>query len=212
MRILFIAREFTEGGAAYLAVRHLRRLASELRRIDLLVTGPVSPRLAAELPAGVRLWQLELGPMAAGAGLLETRLAITAAEHPCLTRDYDAVVGTSLFPELVPCAAFRLARGRHKLLVLLDEGLGLADPPAALEAAMRSAVVAADHLLPVSQGLLDTLARAWPELRDIPATVIPPPIDPPAAERADPFAEQRLAEGPAGGLPRVVTVARLSPE
>lgn len=212
MRILFIAREFMEGGAAYLALRYLRRLATGSRQIDLLVTGQVSPRLAAALPAAVRLWRLDLGGLADATGLLAIRLAFAAAEHPCLTRDYDAVIGTSLFPEIVPCTAFRLARGRRKLLVLLDEGLGIVAPSPDLAAAMRSAVVAADHLLPVSQGLFETLARAWPELREVPATVIPPPIDPPAVDRADPLAERRLADGPSGGLPRVVTVARLSPE
>lgn len=210
--LLFIAREFTEGGAAYLALRHLERLATPAREIDLVVTGLVSPRMAAALPAGVRVSRLDLGPLADGAGLLEIRLALRAAKHPCLTREYDAVIGTSLFPELVPCAAFCLARGHRKLLVLLDEGLGLQRPAADLEAAMRSAVLAADRLLPVSQGLLDTLARAWPELRGLDATVIPPPIDPPAAERADPFAARRVADRSSGGLPRVVTVARLSPE
>jgi glycosyltransferase involved in cell wall biosynthesis len=202
--ILVVAREFTEGGAAYLAARHLGRLAAAGRQSDLLVTGPVSPRMAAELPAGVRLSRLDLGSMEDHAGLLAIRGAITAAEHPFLGRDYDAVIGTSLFPEAVPCTAFRVARGRRKLLVLLDEALGLPDPPPDLEAAMRSAVLAADHLLPVSQGLLDTLARRWPELLEIPATVIPPPIDPPAAERPSPFPAD-----PAARLPRVVTVARL---
>jgi len=205
--ILVIARELTVGGAAYLAVRHLQRLAVAGREIDLLVTGPVAPRMAAELPAGVRLSRLDLGPVDDAAGLLAIHEAIAAAEHPFLADDYDAVVGTSLFPEVVPCAAFHLARGRRKLLVLLDEGLlGLPDPPPDLDAAMRSAVLAADHLLPVSQGLLDTLARRWPELLEIPATVIPPPIDPPATVRPSPF-----PVGPTR-LPRVVTVARLSPE
>jgi glycosyltransferase involved in cell wall biosynthesis len=206
-RILLVAREFVEGGAAYLAVRHLQRLAVAGREIDLLVTGPVSPRMTAQLPAEVRWSRLDLPGLATDAGLLATREAIAAAEHPFLADDYEAVVGTSLFPEVVPCAAFRLARGRRKLLVLLDEGLlGLPDPPPDLDAAMRSAVLAADHLVPVSQGLLDTLARRWPELLEIPATVIPPPIDPPAAVRPSPF-----PPGPTR-LPRVVTVARLSPE
>ena len=200
--ILVIARELTVGGAAYLAVRHLQRLAVAGREIDLLVTGPVTPRMAGELPAGVRLSRLDLGPVDDAAGLLAIHEAIAAAEHPFLADDYDAVVGTSLFPEVVPCAAFHLARGRRKLLVLLDEGLlGLPDPPPDLDAAMRSAVLAADHLVPVSQGLLDTLARRWPELLEIPATVIPPPIDPPAAVRPSPF-----PPGPTR-LPRVVTEA-----
>lgn len=201
---LFIAREFTEGGAAYLAARHLQRLAAAGHETDLLVTGTVSARMAAELPAGVRLSRLDLGPRADAAGLLAIHEAITAAEHPFLTRDYDTVIGTSLFAEAVPCAAFRLARGRRKLLVLLDEQLGLPNPPGDLEAALRAAVLAADHLLPVSQGLLNTLGRRWPELLGIPATVIPPPIDPPAAERPSPFPAD-----PAARLPRVVTVARL---
>ena len=206
-RILFIAREFTAGGAAYLAVRHLQRLASDARRIDLLVTGPVAPALVGELPAGVTVHRLDVGPDPVSQGLLATREAVAAAGHPCLEAGYDAVVGSSLFPDLVACAAFATCRGRRKLLVLLDECLILPDLPADIRAGMQGAILAADHLLPVSQALLSTLGRSYPALLGVPATVIPPPIDEPLAERPSPFAGST-----ATGLPRLVTVARLSPE
>mgnify|MGYP003350319642 CR=1 FL=1 len=58
--VLFIAREFVAGGAAYLALRHLRYLVS-LSPIDFLVTGPVCPTMVAALPPAVTLQQLDLG-------------------------------------------------------------------------------------------------------------------------------------------------------
>lgn len=205
-QILFIARELTAGGAAYLAVRHLRRLAAS-RQVDLLVTGPVSPTVVEELPAGVVLHRLDVGRETIARGLLATREAVAATDHPCITHAYDAVVGTSLFPHMPACAAFAMCRAGKKVIVLLDEGLILPDLSPETRAAMRNAIVAADHLLPVSRGLLETLARHVPVLSEIPATVIPPPIDPPRGDRACPF-----ASAPGDDLPRVVTVARLSPE
>lgn len=205
-RILFMARELTAGGAAYLAVRHLRRLAPS-RRVDLLVTGPVSPTMTADLPAGVVLHRLGVDRSTTAKGFLATREAVAAEEHPCLAADYDAVVGTSLFPDLPACAAFALCRAARKVLVLLDEGLILPGLPGDVRAAMHNALVAADHLVPVSRGLLEALGRTCPTVLEIPATVIPPPIDEPLGDRPSPFSEP-----PRDSLPRVVTVARLSPE
>lgn len=206
-RILFVAREFTEGGAAYLALRHIRQMADS-RQIDLLVTGAVSEGMTRALPAGVTLARLTVDQEVTTQGLLATREAIVAAKHPWLEKAYDAVVGSSLFPDLVACATFTLARGARKAVVLLDEGLVLAPERSDdLLVAMQGAILAADHLLPVSQGLLDTLAHAWPSLREIPARVIPPPIEPAREHEADPLAAYR-----GDGRNRVVTVARLSPE
>jgi glycosyltransferase involved in cell wall biosynthesis/GT2 family glycosyltransferase len=205
-RILFVAREFTEGGAAYLAFRHMRRMA-ESRPIDLLVTGPVSEGLVAQLPAGVSFTKLQVNEEAVKQGLLATREAIVASGHPCLETEYDAVIGSSLFPDIVACATFALCRGTRKLVVLLDEGLLTPKRSDDVRAAMQGAILAADHLLPVSQGLLDTLATTWPALRAIPATVIPPPIELPRAHEPDPLAAYR-----GDGRLRIVTVARLSPE
>jgi glycosyltransferase involved in cell wall biosynthesis len=205
-RILFVARELTEGGAAYLALRHLGRMVGP-RHIDLLVTGPVSEGLVRHLPAGISCTRLAVDHEAVGEGLLATREAVAATNHPCLEERYDAVVGSSLFPDLVACATFTLCRGARKLVVLLDEGLLTPRRSEDVRAAMQGAILAADHLLPVSQGLLDTLATTWPLLHDIPATVIPPPIDPPREHEPDPLSAYR-----GDGRLRVVTVARLSPE
>jgi glycosyltransferase involved in cell wall biosynthesis len=205
-RILVVAKEFTEGGAAYLALRHIRQLA-DAHAIDLLVTGPVSEPLAAELPEGVTLSRVALDHDAAGASLLETREAILALKHPCLEQDYDAAIGSSLFPDMTSCAAFALCRAKRKLVVLLDEGLLTPHRTDDARGAMQGAILAADHLLPVSRGLLATLAQAWPSLHAIPATVIPPPVDPPREHEPDPFSAYR-----GDGRLRVVTVARLSPE
>ncbi len=205
-RILFVAREFTEGGAAYLALRHMRHMA-ESRSIDLLVTGPVSEGLVGQLPPSVSFARLEVNEEAVKQGLLATREAIVATGHPCLETEYDAVIGSSLSPDIVASATFALCRGTRKLVVLLDEGLLTPMLSDNVRAALQGALVTADHLLPVSQGLLDTLANMWPALRDIPATVIPPPIEPPRDREPDPLAPYR-----GDGRLRVVTVARLSPE
>jgi glycosyltransferase involved in cell wall biosynthesis/GT2 family glycosyltransferase len=205
-RILVVAKEFTEGGAAYLALRHIRRLADS-HAIDLLVTGPVSESLAESLPDGVTLARIAIEQDAAGGSLLELRETLRDLAHPCLEREYDAVLGSSLFPDMTACAAFALCRAQRKLLVLLDEGLLAPRWSDDARAAMQGAILAADHVLPVSRGLLETLARAWPSLRDIPVTVIPPPIDRPREHEPDPLSAYR-----GDGRLRVVTVARLSPE
>lgn len=205
-RILVIAREFTEGGAAYLALRHLRRMAAS-RQIDVLVTGPVSETLAAELPQGVTLTRLAVERETVAQGLLATREAIVATEHPCLTSAYDVVIGSSLFPDMPACAAFAMCHADRKTLVLLDEGLLAPNRSDDVRAAMQGAILASDHVLPVSQGLLETLGRSWPTLLTIPSTVIPPPINPARMDEPDPFGPYR-----GDGRSRVVTVARLSPE
>lgn len=204
-RILFVARELTAGGAAYLLIRHLRGLADGSRRIDLVVTGPVSIPLIDQLPAGVTLQRLQISNNSFSRGVLGIREAVAVGGKAWIGRPYDVVIGSSLFPGPVACAVFTICRGRRKLLMLLDEGLILHELAADARAAMQAAILAADHLLPVSQALLDTLGRRYPTLLEIPATVIPPPIEPPAAERPCPFANR-----PGADLPRLVTVARLS--
>jgi hypothetical protein len=57
-RILFLVREFTLGGASYLALRHIRRLVCRYQ-IDLLLTGPHEQSMLRQLPDGVSVFMLE---------------------------------------------------------------------------------------------------------------------------------------------------------
>ena len=68
-RILFIAWEFTLGGAALLALRHMRRLIS-FYEIDFLITGPADERMLSRLPAEVGIFRLEMGHRDSGAYFL----------------------------------------------------------------------------------------------------------------------------------------------
>jgi len=206
-RLLVIARELRAGGAAYLIVRHLQRLPAGLT-VDLLITGPVDPVLQDALPGAVTLQRLPDGTGLDAADGLSLRMALRKLAHSCLEQPYDAVIGSSLFPDITACTAFCLAQGGRKLVVLLDEGLLAAGLDARTAAAQRAALLAADHLLPVSRALLDKLARHQPLLPGIPATVLPPPIDPPPPQgHPSPF-----GHAPPAALPRLVTVARLSAE
>ena len=201
-RILFIARELTEGGAAFLAIRHLKRLIRADRQIDFLITGPISDALIAGLD-GVAIQTPGLDINTSLTNPLELRRACMLA-YPCLTNEYDIVVGSSLFPDMAACVTFCSSRGQRKLLVLLDEGLILPDLKADMKAAMQCAIVATDHLIPVSHGLFDKLAQYYPILKEIPRTVIFPPIETQHSVDTSPFINYLSNQ-----LPHVVTAARL---
>ncbi len=203
-RILFIARELTEGGAAFLAIRHLKRLIRTTRKIDFLITGPVSDVLIGQLD-GISIHTSCLGTDARAADNLAPRQACIQ-EYPCLSRQYDIIIGSSLFPDRTACLAFSASRGQRKLLVLLDEGLIIPHLETELKSTMQGALVAADHLIPVSQALLDKLTQSYPVLSEIPKTVIFPPI-----ESEDDAPESPFANFFCDGLPHVVTAARLDP-
>ena len=203
-RILFIARELTEGGAAFLALRHLKRLLKISREIDFLITGPVSAALSAQLD-GISIHTSCVGMDARVSNNLAPRQAYIN-EYPCLSRQYDIVIGSSLFPDRAACIAFSASRGQRKLLVLLDEGLIIPNHEGEIKAAMQCAIVAADHLLPVSQSLLNKLAQSYPVLNEIPRTVIFPPIETEKDAPTSPF-----ANFVGDGLTHVVTAARLDP-
>ncbi|MFM7844881.1 MAG: glycosyltransferase [Planctomycetota bacterium] len=210
--ILFMAREFTVGGAAYLALRHLRHIAAS-QTIDFLVSGAVCPTMAAALPPTVALEQLDLRTEVVEQGLWATREALASTGHPFLEREYAAVLGTSLFPDLAACAAFSMSRSRRKVLILLDEGPLHAPRSSEQRAAIRGAMLSADHIVSVSRALLDKLGAEYPLLHDLPATILPPPIDAVATvEPPAPFAITSTTMASDSHLPHVVTVARLSAE
>ena len=155
--ILFVAREFTDGGAAYLALRHLRHLAHS-HSVDFVVTGATHPGLVQQLPKSVSFAALQIPQQAILHGLQACRESLVRLAPPCLQKIYDAVVGTSLFPDMAASTLFALSRGQRKVLVLLDEGLLVPGLRPDVRAAMTGAIHASDHLAPVSQALLTRLA------------------------------------------------------
>lgn len=81
-RFLWIARELTMGGTAYLALRHLQRMPQA--HVDLLVTGPVAPGMRARLPSHVTVHPVGWADSFTSLGVLDLREAILDDGHPCL--------------------------------------------------------------------------------------------------------------------------------
>jgi len=204
-RLLCIAREFTLGGAAFLALRHLQRLPLPIH-VDFLVTGPVSHEMRSRLPGHVNLHETGWSQALAGLHTLDLREALLDSRHECLRERYDGALGTSLFADPAACATYCLCKASSKALCLVDEVLIHPDICDEVRAAMRNAIVASDRLVSVSSGLLATLMRGEPSLSGIPCEIIPPPL----LGRASDGVPSPYGDGPGNDLPRVVTVARLS--
>ena len=82
--ILFVAREFTLGGAAWLAVRYLRQWQRlhPSQRLELLITGPVCGEMLAALPANVSVSTIAVPAQLLKRGLLPTRQWLMSADQP----------------------------------------------------------------------------------------------------------------------------------
>jgi glycosyltransferase involved in cell wall biosynthesis len=204
---LFIARELTEGGAAFLLTRHVNKLVGPDTAIDVLITGPFSPSMVRRLPEQVRVHLVQKTTVVKHATVLSAREYLLAHFSDALSRTYDCVVGTSLFADMDACCAYALSRASRKILFLLDEGLLSQTKESELASAMRGALIASDHLVPVSLGLLSTLKVHYPVLATIPYTVIFPPLEEQFERGKDPYQSIQ-----SDTLLRVVTVARLSKE
>ncbi len=214
-RILFIAWEFTPGGAALLALRHIRRLVS-IYDIDFLVTGPADERMLSRLPAEVGLFRLQMGHRDTGAyslgeqdSLGSMELFLQREKIEPLQRDYHAVLGTSVFPDWRACVAFSLARSPRKIVFLVDEGLIFFSKQSLRErSSVESCLLAADLILTVSRKLWTTIAPHCPPLRERPFQVMFPPIgedEPGSSAGETPVIVPR-------DLLVVLTVARLVPD
>jgi len=208
--VLFLVREFTWGGAAFLAARHMARLVSHCA-VDLLVVGPVEKRMLAKVPTAVSVFTIDpsgINPDAALPGGVQ--LSVLHRGLPPFQTRYDAVLATSIFPDWGSCAALRLISADRKIIFLVDEGLtfrhtGSPISEASVEAALRSA----DLFLPVSQRLWNRMAEVRPVLEGRPFEVLRPPLP------FDELIAQKSVPRPDWGesdLPVVLTVARLSPD
>jgi glycosyltransferase involved in cell wall biosynthesis len=207
MRLLFVVREWTEGGAAFLILRHLCSLRERGHDLSLLVAGPASAGMRARLPPGLRLHCLSVPRRVRWSGFAAIHRWLDGPLQAVNATRYDVVVGGSLFPDKLACAVFLRCRGRLRVMVLLDEGLLRSVWIPGTRAAMAAAIDSTDRFVAVSEALFRGLARAWPALTRSPCTVIPPPI---ADRRLDAAADkQPPARGPSA-LPTIVTVARLS--
>lgn len=206
-RFLWVAREFTPGGAAYLALRHLHRLPLPVH-VDLLVTGSVAPEMSSQLPPHVTLHAVGWTNSFRSLGAVDIREAILDAQHPCLECTYDGALGTSLFADASACVAYCLCRAPSKVLCLVDEMLAYSRLNAEVRSAMRSAILASDRIVSVSQRLHHTLSSSEPALSGLPSVIALPPI----AERAAEDIPSPYVGTDGAVLPRVVTVARLVPD
>jgi glycosyltransferase involved in cell wall biosynthesis len=204
---LFIAREFTDGGAALLLARHLNRLSHEEYDIYVLITGDYSRSLLQTLPNQVRIHTSDGLRLPKKPTVLSIRMAMESAHSALWSHEFDCVVATSIFADMPACCAYALSKAKRKILILLDEGLISKDPESQQAAAMRNAIIASDHLVPVSHGLLKTLQKHYPILEQIPYTVVFPPVDEQVTSSLNPFDRNQSDD-----LLNVVTAARLSPE
>ncbi|HVM31555.1 MAG TPA: glycosyltransferase [bacterium] len=208
--ILFIAREFTNGGAAYQAVRLMERLRDRYA-IDFLIAGPAEPAMLAMVPPGVSVFELGMGhPEQAAYSLGDQdslgamELILRRAGIPPFEKAYHAVLATSVFPNWRAALAVSLVQSPRKLVCLVDEAL-LAFPRMAPreKAAVESCLLSTDLLLPVSNRLRDKMAAVCPLLADRPWERLYAPIDAPPADLRPP------EPAPPRDLPLVLTIARL---
>jgi glycosyltransferase involved in cell wall biosynthesis len=205
-RILFIVREFTLGGAGYLALRHMRRLVCRYG-IDLLVTGPHEEAMLKQLPGQVSVFKLESFPDGTDPLIWLNFFRAHGRIRPFQAR-YLAVLGTSALPDWQSSMAFQLVLASRKLLFLVDEGLaafGLFSP--SHQAAVERAILEANLLVPVSNRLWQRMAERCPTLRRRPWSVLRPPLDIDMGNFDSPVS---LPERAARVRPLVLTVSRLT--
>jgi glycosyltransferase involved in cell wall biosynthesis len=213
-RILFLAQEFVAGGAAFLALRHMQRLASDYD-IDLLVTGPCADEVLHQLPQQVSVFTLDAQSWRADVNALWCLdLVLAARALPPFQRSYHALLATSVFPSRRACLAMSLVQARRKLLFLVDERL--ARYPQRLlpeRSAIECALLSADLVLPVSARLWQHMAQQCPMLARRPWQVLHPPVELARIE-AHANVEIDISDPPWLGSKRpvVLTVARLSTE
>lgn len=173
---LLISGGIAEGDAASVLAGHLARTGRS-ERIDLLVVGVAGPAPVAALPPAVRLHRLEVGDGIAANGLLALRTALAASGSPCLEGRYDVAIAVAPFRDVLACAAFSLCRAARKVIVLSEAGLPREPLAPEAGAAIRGALLSADHVASPSRSLLDELAGLDAFAREIPSRVAPTLVD-----------------------------------
>jgi glycosyltransferase involved in cell wall biosynthesis len=210
-RLLIVARELTRGGAAYLALRHARRLSAQYP-VDVLVTGPCDDDFLAEFPEQIPVYRLDESPLTRDADWCRVlhRFALDHSQATPFRRQYHTLLATSTFPDLSACAAVCTVRASRRLLFLVDESLafypGLGPPERDV---VEQCVARADLVLPVSRRLWERMAEHCPVLRTREWQCLRPPVD---AETIVQLAGETQAVFTQRDVPNVLTVGRLTPE
>src|SRR4051812_14566894 len=125
-RLLIVARELIRGGAAYLALRHARKL-SETYSVDVLVTGACDLDFLSEFPEQISVYRLGETPLRWDADWRRVlrRFALDHGGEAPFFQRYHALLATSTFPDLSACAAVCTISASRRLLFLVDESLAL---------------------------------------------------------------------------------------
>lgn len=209
-RIAFVVQELTLGGAAWFAIRLMRRLATHCS-IDVFVTGRCAPEMVERVPSGVNLYRMPArggarqtvsGERSALAGL--TWAASTGDWPPCHRR-YDVLLSTSVLQDWRSCITHAMIGAERKFLFLVDETLAnYPDLPAGRQSAIDLAIEASSSVVAVSDSLHRAMRDACPPLGTKPLTVLPPLID-----DALPEAPARAPARPHTPL-TILTIARLT--
>jgi glycosyltransferase involved in cell wall biosynthesis len=206
--ILFVVRELTLGGAAFLAIRHIQRLSASCR-IELLITGSCDTGMTDLLPAEVIVHRANSGVPNQKTSVIDCHEWFAEQRNlPPFNKRYDAILGTSLFPDIQACVAFTRIDSPRKLLFLVDESILDSSLNREIKWAIESCILAADLTLPVSKGLWEKLSSQQPLLKLVGMKVLHPPIESDLIKETSDI----LPWGESNGLPVIVTVARLSPE
>lgn len=212
--ILFLAREFTLGGAALLALRHMLRLLSSYD-IDLLVTGPCDKSMLKRLPASIQVFTIEPIEPRHSADVIEQVEQVEQLQYqlqqlvrPC----YDALLATSLFPDWTACTAAFVQPAKTKLIFIVDEMLTDYEIwfPAYLQRAAEQILLRADLILPVSTGLWQRILDVLPQMSSRPYRVLYPPLD--SSQFLSNKRSDNILPWTPCYTPVVLTVARLSAE
>lgn len=200
------------GGAGYLCIKWINRLV-DVYEIDLLIIGPYEAKMLTELPAKVSIFtsrrsisRSACDRLGAWSPLGVMQFFVRRAEIPMLSRDYQAVLGTSILASWRACTAFALARSTRKIIFLVDEAL--ASHPAEQPRKRNTAefcIETADHVVSVSRSLFESMEACCSALTHKPLEVIWPIIKI-KHERTSPITYWLKRDKPI-----VLSVARLTP-
>ncbi len=210
-RLLIVARELTRGGAAYLALRHARRLSARYP-VDVLVTGPCDDDFLGDFPEQIPVYRLDESPSSRDADWRRVlhRFALDHSQETPFRRQYHTLLATSTFPDLSACSAVCTVRASRCLLFLVDESLAFypsLGPPR--RDVVEQCIARADLVLPVSRRLWYRMAEHCPVLLTREWQCLQPPVD---AETIVQLGGEPQTVVTRRDVPNVLTIARLSPE
>lgn len=184
-RILFIVQEFTAGGAAFLAIKWIRKLI-EHYDIDLMIVGPLETKMLAELPAAVSVVGTNLSSfklryfhkLHAWSPLGAIPFMRQLRKLPSLNKDYHAVLATSILASWQACVSYILARSDKKILFLVDEALASYQHALPQNKNITElSIQVTDDVVSVSKSLFDGMAAHCNVLKNKQFEVIRPIVE-----------------------------------